>query len=693
MIKRENGITLVMLMVTIALMAIIISTISVVSYERLKVNDFRNMVSDLELLEDKVSNYYLQYGMLPIVRNSDNTGITYTYSPLDFNKNASDNSEYYILDLNVLDSISLYYGNFGFQNINQSTDVYVINGATHTIYYVKGIELDGQMYNYITTSGSIKDNVPPSSPQIKVVSGDKNADDKYTSIVKIEITPGKDNWSGVAGTEYCINNGTWYEVDGVIEIETNGLYIIKARTFDNSINKNYSKQAELSIIVDRVIEQETPTTPDTIQKPKITIASGTKLSTGTYITDVGIKISSSDDKATGTKYSLDGGENWTEVNETSVSLTLKDDATYNIMAQSFYKDTETLLTNYSENSTSTIYRYAPTNTDWKQDRTIVYNKYSVMRVGDYINYPYDVNNDGNSSNDWRVLGVDVDNTNSNTGNLKIMSAYSIYNNMSRYTISGASKFIEPNTKKTAADTLDDLCNNTGCGNLVTTSGEFAVVTDTQGRTARSIKLIDINSVTGYNPYHAGGSNIPYGNGQIYEYGKEVIYSFDDSGKIQAEIDGNTYSSERTKFSRYSSGNSGANAWRDLTTGSDSIYNSYYEYSAKTLTDEWLRSDSNAYKMLFKQSGTNSSIGSNGYWVADLMYKAQVGFVDYCVPIVYLGSEALSARNVYNSLGQSNGTDAEVRAVVELETPGCAWNTTGSYWEMKNEQYCKNVLAK
>ena len=104
------------------------------------------MKNDIDLLEDKVSAYYMEYGALPVE-------IKYNVSPLPFEsvKNPNDSTDgYYVLDLKVFEGLTLNYG-ADFDRVTEDTvadynDLYVINEQSHQIYYVKGIEMDGMMY-------------------------------------------------------------------------------------------------------------------------------------------------------------------------------------------------------------------------------------------------------------------------------------------------------------------------------------------------------------------------------------------------------------------------------------------------------------------------------------------------------------------------------------------------------------------
>lgn len=255
MIKKEKGIALVSLIITIALMTIVASTVVYVSLDRFEINSLRKMYNDIELLNEKVSNYYLKYKGLPIIRESNGTGKLYTYTTLDFSRNSADNEIYYILDLEAMDGVALNYGEEGFKNPNTSDDVYIINELTHTIYYVKGMELEGEIYHTLIVDDSINDTIPPSSPQINIISGTKAVDEEgnvyYSTDVEIEIIPGKDGGSGVAGTKYSLDGGTtWNELgktSNVYTLTEDGSYTIKAESYDNASTPNYSSETTLTI--------------------------------------------------------------------------------------------------------------------------------------------------------------------------------------------------------------------------------------------------------------------------------------------------------------------------------------------------------------------------------------------------------------------------------------------------------------
>lgn len=177
MIKNSNGITLVSLVITIAVMIIIASITVSTSMDRFEINNLNKMINDIEFLKEKVSNYYLKYNELPVVKDTDNNSIEYTN--INFSVDTDDNEKYYIIDLEAMGDIALNYGKEGFENLNSSDDVYIINEETHNIYYVKGIEWNEEYHHFISDSNGAndeEDTIPPSNPQIKVISGTEKED-------------------------------------------------------------------------------------------------------------------------------------------------------------------------------------------------------------------------------------------------------------------------------------------------------------------------------------------------------------------------------------------------------------------------------------------------------------------------------------------------------------------------------------
>lgn len=136
-LKNEKGITMVAIVITIVILLIIVSTVSFSSKNGIDMKNINNMYSDIIILEEKIASYYLKYDALPI------KGSVLVYDDLpDAIKNTSiypnNNEEYYIIDLSLIDNISLNNA----RDASNASDVYIINTQSHIIYYLKGVSVE-----------------------------------------------------------------------------------------------------------------------------------------------------------------------------------------------------------------------------------------------------------------------------------------------------------------------------------------------------------------------------------------------------------------------------------------------------------------------------------------------------------------------------------------------------------------------
>ena len=154
-LKKNKGISLISLTIAVTVILILTGTIIVSSVSSLKSNKLRNMQADIDNLRDKVSNYYSQYGEIPADKKIEYTNIEHIRSSGVISE-VVDTGAFYVIDLSAIENVTLNYGKdydkirngeaTTEEEINKLTDLYIINGESHNIFYVAGIELDGEKF-------------------------------------------------------------------------------------------------------------------------------------------------------------------------------------------------------------------------------------------------------------------------------------------------------------------------------------------------------------------------------------------------------------------------------------------------------------------------------------------------------------------------------------------------------------------
>lgn len=129
-IRNNKGITITTLVVTVIIMLILASTIIIKISDSKDVSKLNNLYADIKILEEKVLDYYNNYGMLPIKGEQ--------IDPLLSMENGNN---YYEIDLSKLENITLNYGHG-----DDNKDIYVVNGDTLDVYYYKGVIYEGKKY-------------------------------------------------------------------------------------------------------------------------------------------------------------------------------------------------------------------------------------------------------------------------------------------------------------------------------------------------------------------------------------------------------------------------------------------------------------------------------------------------------------------------------------------------------------------
>ena len=260
--------------------------------------------------------------------------------------------------------------------------------------------------------------------------------------------------------------------------------------------------------------------------------------------------------------------------------------------------------------------------NWTQNKTSVTNGTTTYTVGD--DYTYDCGVSGYTGV-WKVLGAE-------NGKLLIMSTVDV----GTLQLSGKDGY------------------NTGISQLNTMCAQY-------GTNARSIKVEDINRVTGYDPTNQGDGTV-FGAGQFYEYGNKVTYTASGS----SATNGKTYTGS-ISYEHPDGRKIGTDNVTSITVESTAYY--YYPYSLTTSSSttgecKGIATDSPAYEMLFGKASDTSDGSGNAYWLASSYVYAYSIYSYFGLRDV--SSDGLVHRSsLWYSLGSTNDPSLGVRAVVSL----------------------------
>lgn len=245
-LKSEKGITMVSLVVTIVVMVTLVVTINASMAPTIELNAYNNIKEDIIKLSEEVKVYYLNNGELPVDKSKTYTLNNYGISVKDINPNDSGN--YYPIKINLLNGIELNNG-AGNKNSNYNTDdVYVVNEASLTVYYLKGAVLDGNRHYTIIddySGGSYAENyyTKVNLPIISVVTMESNGTNKNLAGAGDTITLKiLSNYEFTTNPTVMINS----EVVGVTwdGLRGTATYVLPEKTEDNY---EYNQKVSFSI--------------------------------------------------------------------------------------------------------------------------------------------------------------------------------------------------------------------------------------------------------------------------------------------------------------------------------------------------------------------------------------------------------------------------------------------------------------
>ena len=293
---------------------------------------------------------------------------------------------------------------------------------------------------------------------------------------------------------------------------------------------------------------------------------------------------------------------------------------------------------------------------WEYDHALqtVENGNLTLKIGDYVNTtPYTV--DGKQfDGKWRVLGEE-------NGQVLLVSANCVD--------------FEGSTEKSGVPAMT-LQGSNGIDNeiarLNTVSAKFADGTKTEK--GRSIKVEDVNKITGYDPTDARLDKNDltkrgvYGKDRINQYGNNVTYTIKSDGKVWYKgdkIEKNEKQSSQIKFWKPETSSNITNLFNITSTAYRYYPETLGTFKGASVTNgqqlEGILINGLAYEMLFKLQPDES------YWLASSCVHTDSGFVNWQFFIITTSNGVVGSTTLWSSgFGSVSVTNA-VRPVVSLKS--------------------------
>lgn len=151
--NNEKGMTLLVLVITIIILALITVPIAINTTEVSQLQQYTYFKSDIDSLRESIETAYLGVSDISTI-GAEYTGskdfLTLQQNGQDV-KNPNDNDTYYVINLSKLNSyieaqVELVFGEGNRNNKTDDADTYIINSQSRTIYYVKGMTYKEQVY-------------------------------------------------------------------------------------------------------------------------------------------------------------------------------------------------------------------------------------------------------------------------------------------------------------------------------------------------------------------------------------------------------------------------------------------------------------------------------------------------------------------------------------------------------------------
>lgn len=210
--KRNKGVTLMIMVITIIIMGILLATVMYNVQKRNKMSSLDYLYTDLTILEGKYKGYYQQHHYIPVEQIY--TGDT----SFKVQMNPNDNEKYYVVDVQKLDNVSL-----------KTSGTFIINEKTLSVYYPSGVTIDGTTYYTLpSNSNSQSISLQTKSMKIKGISDGSWNEEKQVNCPNLldGMTP-----------VYWTSSGEEIEIENV-EQEWDNWYDYSQQKWANAVTKD-----------------------------------------------------------------------------------------------------------------------------------------------------------------------------------------------------------------------------------------------------------------------------------------------------------------------------------------------------------------------------------------------------------------------------------------------------------------------
>jgi len=156
----KKGVTLITLVITVVILSLITGAVIVNSFGAINKTKLAKFGESLKIIEDKVEEYYVVNGRLPIIQHKQYTsqeiiGLNTTGNSArlgnEITKNKDEDSNFYEIDFLL---IKVNLSTTGHKSTQD--DVYVISDKTGKVYYLKGEKVGDEVYFSLANISSVE---------------------------------------------------------------------------------------------------------------------------------------------------------------------------------------------------------------------------------------------------------------------------------------------------------------------------------------------------------------------------------------------------------------------------------------------------------------------------------------------------------------------------------------------------------